>query len=187
MLGKARVLRPTGHWGRAALISCLRASRCFWVGVWKRPSAVRHSKVAPQRSTREPSCSILLSFSTCRRWSRNISKQRFTESWRWFNYITATLSMKTDQFAWGLCWAGLSQGVNIPTNGDLSPYTWFGLFRKPTPWVHYEHAIGCQAIHVAVGIFPFRCLFLWARQTVDDDATLPVLINCCLSGYNRWF
>lgn len=64
MLGKAKVLSPTGHWGRAAFNSCRSASRCFCVGAWKRPSAVRHSSVAPHKSTREPSCSTLLSLST---------------------------------------------------------------------------------------------------------------------------
>ena len=64
MLGKAKVLSPTGHCGRAALISCRRASMCFWVGVWKRPSAVLQSRVAPHRSMREPSCRTLVSVST---------------------------------------------------------------------------------------------------------------------------
>lgn len=64
MLGNAKVLKPTGHWGLAALISCLKASRCLTVGVRESPSAVRHSNVAPHRSIREPSCSWFVSFST---------------------------------------------------------------------------------------------------------------------------
>lgn len=64
MLGNAKVLNPTGHWGLAAFISCLRASRCLTVGVRESPSAVRHSSVAPHRSMREPSWSWFVSFST---------------------------------------------------------------------------------------------------------------------------
>lgn len=49
----------------------------------------------------------------------------------------------TDQFAWGLCWTGFSQRVNIPTNRDLSPYARLRLFCEPPLGVHYKYTIGC--------------------------------------------
>lgn len=86
---------------------------------------------------------------------------------RCFNYC---MYEATDQFAGGLCWAGLSQCVNIPTNRDLSPDARLRLLREPTLRVHYQHAIGCQSVHVTVRVLPFCGFFLWASQNIDDDA-----------------
>lgn len=55
---------------------------------------------------------------------------------------------------------GLSQGIHIPTDRDLTPDPGLGLLREAASWMHHQDAIGREPIHVAVGVFPLRCLFL---------------------------
>ena len=55
---------------------------------------------------------------------------------------------------------GLSQGIHVSTDRDLTPDPRLGLLSEATSRMHHQHAIRREPIHVAVGIFPLCCLFL---------------------------
>ena len=55
---------------------------------------------------------------------------------------------------------GLSQGIHVSTDRDLTPDPGLGLLSEATSRMHHQHAIRREPIHVAVGIFPLCCLFL---------------------------
>lgn len=149
MLGNANVFNPTGHCGLAALISCRRASMCFWVGVWNSPSAVLHRRVAPHRSIREPSWRTLVSFST----------------YRWDTKMMVRSQIPLLQTDLWTC--PLSQMVTLPsmlTNFALlfcSPFLQIHLISFPTFWfiistgllyaVLVHEVLNLQLLH-AVGI-----------------------------------
>lgn len=148
-LGKASVLRPTGHWGRDALSSWRSASRWRRVGERMSPSPVRHSRVAPHRSTREPSRSALLSPSAC---------PGLTQTDALLCELAAPVGARrtpaTHQFAPGGAGARLPQGVDVSTDGDLPPQSLLGVLGEPLR-VHHQHPVGGQAVHQAVRRPPF--------------------------------
>lgn len=55
---------------------------------------------------------------------------------------------------------GLPQGIHVSTDGDLTPDPGLGLLSEATSRMHHQDTIGREPIHVAVGVFPLRCLFL---------------------------
>lgn len=70
----------------------------------------------------------------------------------------------SDQFAGGLCRAGLTQRVNIPTNRDLSPNARLRLLCESALGVHHQHAIGRESVHVTIGVLPLCSFFLRESQ-----------------------
>lgn len=116
-LGKAKVLRPTGHWGRAALASCRWASSCFRVGALSNPAGVRHNSVAPHRSMSEPSCRTLDSFSTCRRQQKALAQELSGPAFRQphpreATYLTSDIPLREHPRPAGQ----LNQGRQMPPN-----------------------------------------------------------------------
>lgn len=53
---------------------------------------------------------------------------------------------------------GLSQGVYVSTDGDLSPDSRLGFLSEASLWVHYQDTVGGESVHVSIRIFPFCCL-----------------------------
>lgn len=78
-----------------------------------------------------------------------------------------------DQFSGGLRRAGLPQRVHVPADGDLPPHAGPGLLREAAPRVHHQHAVGCEPVHVAVGVLPLCSFFLRAEvQGASQQGTV---------------
>lgn len=78
----------------------------------------------------------------------------------------------TDQFSRRLSRARLPQRVDVPAHRDLPPDARLGLLRESALGVHHQHSVGCQTVHVTIGILPLCSFFLKAEQTPDFTSFL---------------
>lgn len=75
----------------------------------------------------------------------------------------------THQLSPLLGWPGFSQGVHISADGDLAPDPGLGLLSEAPSGVHHQDPICSEPVHVAIGVFPFCCLFLENRESMLNE------------------
>lgn len=63
-----------------------------------------------------------------------------------------------------LSWSGLPQGEDVATDWDFPPQAGFRVLAEAVAWVHHQHAVGGQTIHLTVLHPPLGCLLLWRHK-----------------------
>lgn len=90
-----------------------------------------------------------------------------------FNYQL----LSTYQFPPLLSRSGFPESVHITTDRDLPPNSRFGFLSEPSFWMHDQHPISCQSIHMAIRIFPFCCFFLYVTATPEKKKFVKKLMG----------